>query len=46
MDPEQTLFDVASLSKIIATTTASAILYDQGYLSLDEPLSNPNVRPE
>jgi CubicO group peptidase (beta-lactamase class C family) len=33
-----TLFDLASLTKVIATTTASAILYERGVLELDAPV--------
>ena len=33
-----TLFDVASLTKPIATTTAAAILYERGLLELDAPV--------
>ena len=33
-----TLYDLASLTKVIATTTASMMLYDQGKLELDRPV--------
>ncbi len=33
-----TLFDVASLTKPIATTTAAALLYERGLLELDTPI--------
>jgi CubicO group peptidase (beta-lactamase class C family) len=33
-----TLFDLASLTKVVATTTASAILYERGRLELDAPV--------
>jgi serine-type D-Ala-D-Ala carboxypeptidase len=33
-----TLFDVASLTKPIATTTAAALLYERGLLELDAPI--------
>jgi CubicO group peptidase (beta-lactamase class C family) len=33
-----TLFDLASLTKVIATTTASAILYERGLLELEAPV--------
>ena len=33
-----TLFDLASLTKVIATTTASAILYQRGLLELEAPV--------
>ena len=32
---ERTIYDLASLTKVIATTTAAMILYDEGKLSLD-----------
>lgn len=33
-----TLFDLASLTKVIATTTTAAILYQRGLLELDAPI--------
>ena len=33
-----TLFDLASLTKVIATTTEAAILYERGLLDLDAPV--------
>ncbi|RYY23127.1 MAG: class A beta-lactamase-related serine hydrolase [Sphingomonadales bacterium] len=36
--PEDAIFDVASLTKVVATTTAAAILYDRGKLDLDAPV--------
>jgi CubicO group peptidase (beta-lactamase class C family) len=33
-----TLFDLASLTKVVATTTASAILYERGLLELEAPV--------
>ena len=33
-----TIYDLASLTKVIATTTAAMILYDQGKLDLDAPV--------
>ncbi|MQA90268.1 MAG: serine hydrolase [Gemmatimonas sp.] len=38
VDPESTLFDLASLTKVVATTTAAAILLDSGQLQLDAPV--------
>ena len=32
--PAQTLFDLASLTKVLATTTAVMILYQRGHLDL------------
>lgn len=37
--PERTIYDLASLTKVVATTTAIMILYDQGKVKLDEPVS-------
>jgi CubicO group peptidase (beta-lactamase class C family) len=36
--PESTLFDLASLTKVIATTTAVMILVDEGRVALDAPV--------
>lgn len=38
VDPAGTLFDLASLSKVVGTTTAAAILIDQGLLEWDTPV--------
>lgn len=35
MDPARTVFDLASLTKAVCTTTAAMILYDEGKLPLD-----------
>ena len=37
-DPSTTLWDLASLTKVVATTAAAAILVDQGRLPLDAPV--------
>jgi CubicO group peptidase (beta-lactamase class C family) len=34
----ETIFDVASLTKVLATTAIAMLLYERGRLSLDEPL--------
>lgn len=34
-----TLFDLASLTKVVATTTMAAMLYERGLLDLDAPIS-------
>jgi CubicO group peptidase (beta-lactamase class C family) len=34
----ETVYDLASVTKVIATTTASMILYDRGLFRLDQPL--------
>lgn len=36
---EDTIFDLASMSKIIVTTTAVLQLYEQGHVALDEPVA-------
>lgn len=38
VDPETTIFDLASLTKVVGTTTAAAILMDAGELALDDPI--------
>jgi serine-type D-Ala-D-Ala carboxypeptidase len=40
----QTLFDLSSLTKAVATTTAAAILYERGLLELEAPITG--VIPE
>ena len=37
--PSRTIYDLASLTKVVATTTAVMILYDEGRIKLDDPLS-------
>jgi CubicO group peptidase (beta-lactamase class C family) len=37
--PDSTLFDLASLTKAVATTTATMILVDRGKISLDAPVA-------
>jgi len=37
----QTIFDVASLTKVVSTTAAAALLYQRGLLDLDLPLGEP-----
>jgi len=34
-----TIFDLASLTKVVATTAVAMLLYEQGNLSLDEPIA-------
>ena len=36
---ERTIYDLASLTKVIGTTTALMVLYDQGKVALDDPVS-------
>jgi CubicO group peptidase (beta-lactamase class C family) len=37
-DPETSLFDLASVTKVVATTTAAMILADRGRLALERPV--------
>lgn len=37
-DPDSTLYDLASLTKVVATTTAVMLLVDRGRLELDAPV--------
>ncbi len=39
VDPARTLYDLASLTKVIATTTAAMVLYDRKQLDLDAHVS-------
>jgi serine-type D-Ala-D-Ala carboxypeptidase len=39
VDPERTIYDVASLTKVVATTTAVMLLVEDGKLELDAPVS-------
>ncbi|MGV3708309.1 MAG: serine hydrolase domain-containing protein, partial [Gemmatimonas sp.] len=36
---DQSIYDLASLTKVVATTTAIMVLYDQGKVALDAPVS-------
>jgi len=36
---ERTIYDLASLTKVVATTTAVMILFDEGKIHLDDPVS-------
>ncbi|HEX6070534.1 MAG TPA: serine hydrolase, partial [Longimicrobiaceae bacterium] len=38
VDPRETIFDVASLTKVVGTTTAVALLVEEGSMELDAPL--------
>lgn len=38
-DPDRTLYDLASLTKIVATTTALMLLVDRGQVQLDAPVA-------
>jgi serine-type D-Ala-D-Ala carboxypeptidase len=39
VSPDRTLYDLASLTKVVATTSAVMVLYDEHRLSLDAPVS-------
>ena len=39
VSPDESLYDLASLTKVVATTTAIMVLYDQGKVELDAPVS-------
>ncbi len=39
VSPDETVYDLASLTKVVATTTSIMILYDQGKVELDTPIS-------
>lgn len=39
VDPTESIYDLASLTKVVGTTTALMILYDQGKVHLDDPVS-------
>lgn len=37
--PERTIYDLASLTKVVGTATAAMVLYDEGRLDLDAPVA-------
>lgn len=37
--PDESIYDLASLTKVVGTATAAMILYDEGRLDLDAPVS-------
>jgi serine-type D-Ala-D-Ala carboxypeptidase len=39
VDPEETIYDLASLTKVMATAAAVLLLVDEGKMSLDDPVS-------
>jgi serine-type D-Ala-D-Ala carboxypeptidase len=39
VSPDRTIYDLASLTKVVGTTTALMVLYDQGRISLDAPVA-------
>jgi len=38
VDPNETIYDLASLTKVVGTTTAVMLLYDEGRIDLDAPV--------
>ena len=40
VDPERTMYDLASLTKVVATTAAAMVLVDRGKLRLDERVTH------
>lgn len=40
VDPDRSIYDLASLTKVIGTTTATMILFDEGRLDLDEKVEH------
>lgn len=46
VNADRTIYDLASLTKVVATTTAIMVLYDRGKLHLDDPASKylPELR--
>lgn len=40
VSPSRTLYDLASLTKVVATTTAVMVLYDEHRIELDAPVSH------
>src|SRR4029077_5766128 len=39
VDPDSTMYDLASVTKIVATTTSLMLLVERGQVRLDEPVS-------
>ncbi|MGH7635319.1 MAG: serine hydrolase domain-containing protein, partial [Gemmatimonadaceae bacterium] len=39
VEPSRTMYDLASLTKVVATTTAIMVLYDRGRIRLDDPVA-------
>jgi serine-type D-Ala-D-Ala carboxypeptidase len=39
VSPDRTIYDLASLTKVVGTTTAIMVLYDQGRIALDAPVA-------
>jgi CubicO group peptidase (beta-lactamase class C family) len=47
VDPAHTMYDLASVTKVAATTLAAMVLYDRGLLDIDAPVARylPEWRP-
>ena len=41
--PDESIYDLASLTKVVGTTTAAMILYDEGRLDIEAPVSGTLV---
>ena len=39
VDPDRTIYDLASLTKVVSTTTAIMLLFDDGKVALDDPVT-------
>src|SRR5690606_13385651 len=39
VDPDHTIYDLASLTKVVATTTAVMLLVEDGKMNIDAPVS-------
>jgi CubicO group peptidase (beta-lactamase class C family) len=39
VDPARSMYDIASITKVVATTAAAMVLYDRGKLQLDDPVA-------
>jgi len=43
VDPDSTMYDLASLTKVVATTTSLMLLVERGQVRLDEPVSTTSL---
>src|ERR1051325_3783385 len=39
VSPDRTIYDLASLTKVVGTTSALMVLFDEGKIHLDDPVS-------
>src|SRR6266576_206576 len=46
VDPDSTMYDLASLTKVVATTTSLMLLVERGQVRLDEPVSTYIARTD